>query len=158
MKTIELSSYKEVTIKEGNHYPVFLDTLWTITSLPYKPLVIVKFTEKSKYNMFGDVDQHDWNKLYGRLGYAWREGKLIRLEQWYVWRYFAGQIQVAKYRREGTEFKTHDVTNVNLFEDVFLSNDWFTLPLPLGTYFGGHDSDSDGIGGVAPQTVKLYFA
>lgn len=156
MSISKLSRYRSVEIQEGKHYPDLFDFSWTLR-LSYRPINVVKFTKKSKYYMFGDVDQSDWNKLYGRLGYTLRSGKLIRLEEFWVWRYYLGQFQIAKYRRTGRVFGAFEIQNVSIDQDVFLSNDWFTLPLPLGTYFGGADSDNDGIGGVAPQNINIYF-
>jgi len=153
---IKISSYRQIKIEAGRHYPhIFYDFPYTL-NLSYKPLVLVNFS-KAKYDMNGDVDQQDWNKLYGRLWYKLKKWKFVRYEEFWVWRYWQGRFQIAKYTREGDTFGAFEIKTVSNREECFLSNDWFTLPLPLGTYFGGDDSDNDGIGGVAPQDITLLY-
>tara|TARA_R110001592_G_scaffold268269_3_gene534532 strand:- start:44084 stop:44545 length:462 start_codon:yes stop_codon:yes gene_type:complete len=147
-----------ITIKKGRHYPSLFHWLkgveLTYTEMP----VLFRPTEESKYTLDA-TDQADWNKLYGRLRYRFKGGKLIREEQWHVWRWLPNlnTFQVARYTNIDGLMTWTAIQNVAVGERATLYNSWFSYWLPLSFHFGGADSNGDGLGGTAPNTIKFYI-
>lgn len=150
---------------KNKHYAKLKDVLY-VSFNARKQFVQLMFTEDSKYDMNGDEDQGDWNKVVGRA--SWHRFfpfiKSIydkRRETFITWRYFPNKdiFQVAEYFRLGDKHWTGKVIDVPVNTFVSMSIAFFEDNIPVGAYFGGHDSDGDGIGGVAPNDLnyKIQF-
>ena len=127
---------KKLTFEPNRHYPTLRSLLYSLR-LALRGYVEIKFTHESKY-ILGDSDQFDWNKLYG-MGNIWRFGKW-RKEQFWAWRYLplTDNFEVVKYYREGGHIRWGEIVTVQTNEEKILHNVWFSLPIPLPTYFGGN--------------------
>jgi hypothetical protein len=149
---------KTITIQKGRHYPSLPN--WVLgVKLTYSELpVLVCFTEESKYTL-DSTDQADWNKLYGRLSYKLVNGRIVRLEEWHVWRWLPNlsTFQVARYTNIDGVMDWSNIKNIATGGTARLFNHWFIYWLPLSFHFGGSDSNGDGLGGVAPNTIKFFI-
>jgi hypothetical protein len=149
---------KSIEIKRGRHYPNFIDWLFGAWISLFEDIAFLKLPESAQY-ILDQTDQADWNKFYGRLAFRFVKGEIVRLEEWYVWRWVPKQniYQIAKYKNTGGKMEWFDVVDVPTGEEFILDNGWFTYLLPLSFHFGGSDSNNDGTGGVAPKNIKFYI-
>ena len=126
-----------IQFKTGKHNPRLRGKIYSYTC-SFRNFTTLRIFESSAYKLPKE-DQLDWNKLYGRKSILpfgkWRK------EQFYVWRWNPKKdtFQIAKYYRDGEKFWWDNVKNIGKFELVVLDNDWFSLPLPAGSYFGGNN-------------------
>lgn len=150
---------------KNKHWAKLGDALYVLNRTR-RNFVQLVFTEDSKYDMNGDEDQADWNKVVGRA--SWHRFfpfiKSIyskRRESFITWRYFPSKdkFEVAEYFRLGDKHWTEKTIEVETNQFVSLSIAFFKDNIPVGAYFGGHDSDANGIGGVAPNNLsyKIQF-
>jgi hypothetical protein len=140
---------------KNKHYPNVISWLRILYASIFNKDIEIMFTEESKYTL-DEVDQADRNKIYGRVSSKYKDGER-QFEQWSTWNYSNGLFNVSIYYRiDGLMVfgKRHNVP----------INTWFKVPkptfsskIPVSIYFGGNDSDNNGIGGVAPKdlTYKL---
>lgn len=150
---------------EGKHWAKLLDVLFIFRNRN-KTFCKLVFTEDSKYDMGEDRDQYDWNKIIGKASWH-RFFKFIkkiyknRRETFITWRWRPDvqKFEVGKYFREGDRHYTIETFLIPVNELIIVKMDFFKDNIPVGAYFGGHDSDGNGIGGVAPNDLsyKIQF-
>ena len=135
-----------IVFKKGRHNPKLRGKLYSFFC-SLSALTLLRFNQSSRYKL-NPIDQYDWNKLYGRRNFAWGEN---RKEEMWVWRYNVAEktFEVAKYFREGDDISWKEVKQVRDNEIIYLDNDWFTLPLLTGSYFGGNNP--------APSPIKYVL-
>lgn len=150
---------------KNKHYAKFGDILYIYKNVN-KHFCKLVFTEDSKYDMGEDRDQYDWNKIIGKA--SWHRffpfiEKIYnkRRETFITWRWRPDvqKFEVGKYFREGDKHWTVETFLVSVNELLIIKMDFFKDFVPVGAYFGGHDSDDNGIGGVAPNNLsyKIQF-
>jgi|GEM_PF-5100628 len=129
----------------NKHNPNFINKIETWFLSLTSSRVRVLFTENSKYEL-PKKEQADWNKLIGRKAFFRTNGswspanwEFGRFEQFWVWRYYEDEIQVAKYFRENNHFFWQRIWPAKVGFWKTLDTSWFTLWLPSGSYFGGSE-------------------
>lgn len=126
-----------IQFKTGKHNPRLRGKLYSYTCSFYQKTRVM-FTSRSEYNI-GKKEQSDWLKLYGRK--SWFPFGKWRKEEFWVCRYNIEDdyYEITKYYRDGKVFRwDKDLIITKKMEPVVLNNDWFTLSLPAGSYFGGN--------------------
>ena len=133
-----------VRINKGKQNPNIFTKLHTYLQ-SYSKSINVMFTEDSAYELPAG-EQADWNKLIGRKAFIRTNGSLNpldwefgRFEQFWVWRKYEGEYQVAKYVRENDKFWWFMERTANEGWWKTLDLTWFTYLLPSGSYFGGNN-------------------
>jgi hypothetical protein len=136
--------------RKGKHYATFSSLVRIYyVSLFYSHFRLL-FTDESKYNLKG-ADQHDWNKVIGRGGLKYKDGKR-KDEQFLVWRYNLDKdiFEYTDYWRLEYEMEWLPAKQIETFKTTkWLSLNWFFSPLPLGGYFGGNKP--------APKDLTYYI-
>ena len=138
---------------KGKHYPNLHATLLSMYASLRNRELEIKFTEDTKFTL-DVIDQADRNKIYGRVAFKYK-GKERQYEEWSSWGYLNNEFTISNYSRVDGKMIFGEKTIVPI-------NTWFTIPkpnfiswFPVGVYFGGNDSDSNGIGGT-PQKDLQY--
>lgn len=142
---------------KGKHYCNFLSLVRIMWASLFKKEAHLIFTDSAKYTL-DETDQADFNKVIGRGGLKIKNGPR-KEEQFIVWRYIpeANQFHIAKYWRENYEFDFSDLEIIEGSGSVRVNLSHFKSLLPLGGYFGGRDSDGNGIGGKAPRNLEYFL-
>lgn len=144
-----------------------------------KIVITVSFNENALYDFGEDEDRHDWNKVFGiTLALFARPNKNAIMMGWRSL-YDKKMIQLTPYFNKNFDKIINNQLNVNLypkekytFEIIPEKNNKWTLLMQNGTkqsveydftpflvkliapWFGGNDTDKDGIGGVPNQDVS----
>lgn len=148
----------------NKHYAKLKDVLFLYRNTN-RVFIQLLFTEDSKY-ILDTADQGDWNKVIGKA--SWHRFfsfiKSIyskRRETFITWRYYPDKnlFEVGQYYRVGDEHFTNKTWFVKANELIIVKMDFFKDNISVGGYFGGHDTDNNGIGGVAPKDLsyKVQF-
>ena len=149
-----------ITVKhrKGKHYCNF----WSLAKIFYASLflndreIYLEFDDKAKYKLDKE-DQEDWNKAIGRGSPIYKDGSR-KSEQFITWRYLweLDEFQVTNtYKR--VDYKMITPTSCIYIKDgglIKTNMRSFKSLLPVGGFFGGNDSDGNGIGGVAPKNLQ----
>lgn len=143
-----------IQYREGFHYPKLKGWLQSRKIAASCRFAEIHIPNQAKYQL-DDEDQCDWNKVFGRVGYKIVNWRLVRVEQFVVWRYCKGRKQVAKYFREGQRFWWEDKLQDDGTGAFFVNLGFLKSFLAVGGYFGGSDDSGNGIGGVAPKDLSI---
>lgn len=135
---------------KGKHYATFASLtriFWA--SLFYSRCRLI-FTDESKYDLKSN-DQLDWNKVIGRGGLKYKNGKR-KDEQFLVWRYNLdkGVFEYTNYWRVDYDMAWQPAKQIESYHTTeWIGLKWFFSPLPLGGYFGGNKT--------APKDLIYYI-
>lgn len=144
--------------KKGKHYC----NLSSLLKIVYASLflsnkdIYLEFDENAKYYLDED-DYSDWNKVIGRGSLKYKNGSR-ESEEFITWRYLrdTNEFQVTNtYKRVDYRMVTPTEWQ-SIFDGGMMKTNMrsFKSLLPIGGYFGGNDTDGNGIGGVAPKNLQ----
>jgi hypothetical protein len=136
--------------RKGKHYATLSSLIRVFfISLFYSRCRLI-FTDESRYDLKG-VDQADWNKVIGRGGTKYNNGKR-ESEQFLVWRYDIENdiFQYTDYWRIDYEMEWLPANHIEGYRTTeWITLNWFYSTIPLGGYFGGNKP--------APNDLSYYI-
>lgn len=134
------------------HYPNLISWIKILYASLFNKDLEIMFTEKSKY-ILDSTDQADRNKIYGRVSLKYKDGER-QFEQWSTWNYFNDKFHVSIYYRVDGEMIFGQLHEVPMYTWYKIPKPEFSSRIPVSAYFGGEDSNNNGIGGVAPKDLN----